>query len=97
MVPNCRGSRFGRGKWLEPATNRTLKKLAKDGVKNLAVVTPGFSADCLETLEEIAQQGRDVFLKAGGGEFHYIPTTNDTPAWMTALTILAMENLQAWK
>jgi ferrochelatase len=57
------------------------------------VICPGFAADCLETLEEIAIEGRDVFRKAGGKELHYIPTTNDTPAWMTALTTIAMENL----
>jgi ferrochelatase len=57
------------------------------------VVCPGFAADCLEPLEEIAQLGREQFLGAGGKEFHYIPSTNDTPAWMTALSILAMENL----
>src|SRR5262249_59271571 len=60
-------SRFGRGKWLEPATNRIIRKLAKDGVKNLSVITPGFSADCLETLEEIAIENARLFKKYGGG------------------------------
>ena len=57
------------------------------------VICPGFAADCLETLEEIDIEGRATFLEAGGKEFHYIPTTNDTQPWMTALSILAMENL----
>src|SRR5262249_60404505 len=61
-------SRFGRGKWLEPATNRIIRKLAKDGVKNLSVITPGFSADCLETREEIAIENARLFKKYGGGE-----------------------------
>ena len=86
-------SRFGKAEWLQPYTEPTLKKLAADGVGRVDVICPGFAADCLETLEEIAQEGRDAFLKAGGKEFHYIPTTNDTPAWMTLISILAMENL----
>ncbi|MBC8021476.1 MAG: ferrochelatase [Burkholderiales bacterium] len=86
-------SRFGAAEWLKPYTDATLRSLGADGVERVDVVCPGFAADCLETLEEIAIEGRDTFLKAGGKEFHYIPTTNDTPAWMTALSILAMENL----
>ena len=86
-------SRFGAAEWLQPYTDATLKQLGKDGVGRIDVVCPGFAADCLETLEEIAQLGREQFLGAGGKEFHYIPSTNDTPAWMTALSILAMENL----
>ena len=86
-------SRFGAAEWLQPYTAATLEQLGKDGVGRVDVVCPGFAADCLETLEEIAQLGREQFLGAGGKEFHYIPSTNDTPAWMTALSILAMENL----
>jgi ferrochelatase len=86
-------SRFGAAEWLQPYTDATLKQLGRDGVGRVDVVCPGFAADCLETLEEIAQLGREQFLGAGGKEFHYIPSTNDTPAWMTALSILAMENL----
>jgi ferrochelatase len=86
-------SRFGAAEWLQPYTDATLKRLGRDGVVRVDVVCPGFAADCLETLEEIAQLGREQFLGAGGKEFHYIPSTNDTPAWMTALSILAMENL----
>ncbi len=86
-------SRFGAAEWLKPYTDATLRSLGAEGVERVDVVCPGFAADCLETLEEIAQEGRDAFIGAGGKEFHYIPTTNDTPAWMTALSILAMENL----
>ena len=86
-------SRFGAAEWLQPYTDATLRKLGSEGVGRVDVICPGFAADCLETLEEIAIEGRHAFLKAGGKEFHYIPTTNDTPAWMTTLSILAMENL----
>lgn len=89
-------SRFGAQEWLKPYTVDTLTGLGHDGVGRVDVICPGFTADCLETLEEIAQLGRETFRKAGGGDFHYIPTTNDTPPWMTALTIIAMENLEAW-
>jgi len=86
-------SRFGAQEWLKPYTAETLETLGRDGAGRVDVVCPGFAADCLETLEEIAQEGRDTFRNAGGGEFHYIPTTNDTPAWMTALATIALENL----
>ena len=89
-------SRFGAAEWLQPYTDATLRELGKAGVGRVDVVCPGFAADCLETLEEIALEGRDAFLEAGGKDFHYIPSTNDTPAWMTALSILALENLEGW-
>ena len=90
-------SRFGAAEWIQPYTAATLESLGREGVKRVDVACPGFATDCLETLEEIAMEGRASFLQAGGGEFHYIPTTNDTPAWMTALTLLAMENLEGWQ
>ena len=86
-------SRFGPAEWLKPYTANTLAALGREGVGRVDVICPGFAADCLETLEEIAQEGKATFIKAGGKELHYIPTTNDTPAWMTALSIVAMENL----
>ena len=89
-------SRFGAQEWLQPYTADVLADLGRQGTGRLDVICPGFTADCLETLEEIAQLGRDTYREAGGKEFHYIPVTNDTAAWMTALTIIAMENLQAW-
>ncbi|HUJ01690.1 MAG TPA: ferrochelatase [Usitatibacter sp.] len=90
-------SRFGAQEWLKPYTADVLAELGRTRLSRLDVICPGFTADCLETLEEIAQLGRDTFRAAGGGDFHYIPTTNDTPSWMTALTIIAMENLEAWR
>ena len=89
-------SRFGAAEWLQPYTDRTLAALGREGVGRVDVLCPGFAADCLETLEEISIEGRKAFLDAGGKEFHYIPTTNDTPAWMTALSILALERLEGW-
>jgi len=84
-------SRFGAQEWLQPYTAATLAALGREGLGRVDVICPGFAADCLETLEEIAQEGRDTFRAAGGKEFHYIPTTNDTPSWMTALaTIFAL-------
>jgi ferrochelatase len=89
-------SRFGAQEWLKPYTGETLARLGREATGRVDVICPGFAADCLETLEEIAIEGRDTFRKAGGKEFHYIPTTNDLPAWMTALTLIAAENLDAW-
>jgi ferrochelatase len=89
-------SRFGRAKWLEPATEATLRKLARQGVPRVDVVCPGFTSDCLETLEEIAQEGRDAFLAAGGKAFHYIPCLNDETEWIGALGLIAERNLAGW-
>jgi len=89
-------SRFGRAKWLEPYTINTVKALAKKGVKNLVVVTPGFSADCLETLEEIAVENAHVFKRAGGENFAAIPCLNDSEAGMLMIWQLAMRELKGW-
>jgi ferrochelatase len=89
-------SRFGAQKWLEPATDATLARLGREQVGRVDVICPGFAADCLETLEEIAIEGRKTFVDAGGRDFHYISTTNDLGPWMTALSIIAIENLQGW-
>ncbi len=89
-------SRFGKAEWLKPYTADTLADLGAKGTGRVDVICPGFAADCLETLEEIALEGRETFLHAGGKEYHYIPTTNDHPAFMTALTLVALENLQGW-
>ena len=89
-------SRFGAQKWLEPYTDATLERLGGEGVGRVDVICPGFTSDCLETLEEIAIEGRDTFRRAGGKDFHYIPTTNDLGPWMTALTIIAIESLEGW-
>jgi len=89
-------SRFGRAKWLGPATDATLRELGAAGTRQVDVICPGFAADCLETLEEIAQEGRETFLHAGGREFHYIPCLNDDPAGMAALAELARRHLPGW-
>jgi protoporphyrin/coproporphyrin ferrochelatase len=89
-------SRFGKAEWLKPYTTATLKDLGKQKTKRVDVVCPGFVADCLETLEEIAMEGKEDFLNAGGGEYHYIPCLNERNDWMHALTDLVMENLHGW-
>ncbi len=89
-------SRFGKAKWLEPYTEPTLIALAQAGTRRVDVACPGFTSDCLETLEEIAQEAREAFLHAGGQEFHYIPCLNDSPEWMTALGALAQQHLAGW-
>ena len=89
-------SRFGKAEWLQPYTEPTLVELARAGVKEVAVMCPGFSADCLETLEEIDQEARDAFLAAGGGEFRYIPCLNDSHPWIAALAALTIRHLQGW-
>ena len=89
-------SRFGRDRWLEPATIKTVKTLAKKGVKNVVVVTPGFSADCLETLEEIAVENARVFKRYGGQNFVAIPCLNDSEAGMLMIWQLAMRELKGW-
>jgi len=89
-------SRFGRAKWLEPYTEPTLRALAKKGVERVDVACPGFTSDCLETLEEIAQEGRDAFLESGGKDFRYIPCLNAEPAWIRALGDITARNLGGW-
>ena len=89
-------SRFGKAKWLEPYTEPTLVAMAKKGLKNLDVVCPGFTSDCLETLEEINMEAREAFLHAGGQQFQYIPCVNDSPEWIRALADLAERHLQGW-
>src|SRR5205085_2958846 len=89
-------SRFGRAKWLEPYTEPTLKALARAGKHRVDVVCPGFTSDCLETLEEIAQEGRDAFLTSGGKAFGYIPCLNAEPAWIDAFARIARSHLGGW-
>jgi protoporphyrin/coproporphyrin ferrochelatase len=90
-------SRFGKAKWLEPYTEPTLKALAEQGLHRVDVMCPGFTADCLETLEEIAQEARAAFLAAGGQAFQYIPCLNDRPEWISALAAIALRHLQGWE
>jgi protoporphyrin/coproporphyrin ferrochelatase len=90
-------SRFGKAEWLQPYTAPTLVKLAKEGVGRVDVICPGFTSDCLETLEEIAMEARRDFLTAGGKEFHYIPCLNDSPAWIVALAEIAEQHMIGWQ
>ncbi len=89
-------SRFGRAEWLRPYTAETIERLAKEGVKRLAVITPGFAADCVETLEEMAIQGAEIFRKAGGERYAALPCLNDTPASIEALAGIVRRELQGW-
>jgi protoporphyrin/coproporphyrin ferrochelatase len=88
-------SRFGRAKWLEPATDVTLARLGGDG-KKVAVVAPGFSADCLETLEELAIRGRETYRAAGGTDFAYLPCLNATVAGVEMLANIIGRELAGW-
>jgi protoporphyrin/coproporphyrin ferrochelatase len=89
-------SRFGTAEWLTPYTDETVKGLAQRGVKNLAVVTPGFVADCLETLEEIAVENAEIFRHAGGVNFAAIPCLNDSEAGMAVISHVVRRELQGW-
>jgi ferrochelatase len=89
-------SRFGFDEWLQPYTDKTMEKLAKDGVRRIAVVMPGFSADCLETLEEIAQENAEIFKHNGGQHFSAIPCLNDSEAGMDVIRQLVLRELQGW-
>ncbi len=89
-------SRFGRAEWLKPATDETVRALAQSGVKNLAVVTPGFSADCLETLEEIAGENAEIFRHAGGERFAAISCLNDSERGMRLIQGLVERELAGW-
>jgi len=89
-------SRLGRARWLEPYTEPTLRKLAAQGVRVIDAMCPGFAADNLETLEEIAIEGRDAFVGAGGEALRFIPCLNDDDAWIRALAGLAQRHLQGW-
>ena len=89
-------SRLGRAEWLQPYTEPTLVTLARQGVRRVDVVCPGFTSDNLETLEEIDQEARSAFLAAGGTEFRYIPCLNDRPDWVQALAAIAERHLQGW-
>ncbi|TXF11330.1 ferrochelatase [Pelomicrobium methylotrophicum] len=89
-------SRFGRAQWLKPYTAEVLTELGRRGTRRVDVICPGFVSDCLETLEEIAIEGKGLFLGAGGKEFHYVPALNDRPDWIHALAALVLEHLQGW-
>ena len=89
-------SRFGYQEWLQPYTDKTVERLAKEGVKRIAVVTPGFSADCIETLEEIVQENAEIFHQAGGQEFSAVPCLNDSDEGMDMIRQIVLRELQGW-
>jgi ferrochelatase len=89
-------SRFGPAKWLGPATDETLEALPAQGIRKVAVIAPGFSADCLETLEELAIRGRESFVAAGGTDFAYLPCLNDGAPGMAMLRTLIARELRGW-
>jgi len=90
-------SRFGRTEWLKPYCDETLKALPGEGIKSVQMVCPGFSSDCLETIEEIGVENRDYFLNAGGERYEYIPALNDDAEHIVMLTDLIRENMQGWQ
>jgi protoporphyrin/coproporphyrin ferrochelatase len=89
-------SRFGAQEWLQPYTDRTVERLARDGAKNIAIVNPGFSSDCIETLEEIAGEVAEIFRHAGGENFSHIPCLNDSDDGMKVIETIARRELQGW-
>jgi ferrochelatase len=89
-------SRFGFDEWLQPYTDKTIEALAKSGVRKIAVVTPGFTADCLETLEEIAEENAEIFKHNGGEQYSFIPCLNDSDRGMDVIRQLVMRELQGW-
>jgi ferrochelatase len=89
-------SRFGKAEWLQPYTAPTLVALASGGLKRVDLICPGFTSDCLETLEEIGMEGKHDFLAAGGQEFHYVSCLNESPLWITALAEIAEQHMVGW-
>lgn len=89
-------SRFGNDPWLQPYTDETIKRLAETGIKRMAIVAPGFSADCLETLEELDVENRHIFLGNGGEQFSYIPCLNDSADGMSVIEAIVRRELQGW-
>lgn len=93
----CFQSRFGPEEWLQPYTDKTLEQWGEEGVTSVDTICPGFAVDCLETLEEMAVENRDAFLKAGGQQYQYIPCLNDSDAQLTLFTAMARQHLQGWE
>jgi len=89
-------SRFGKAEWLQPYTAPTLVELAKGGLQRVDLVCPGFTSDCLETLEEISMEAKHDFLAAGGQQFHYIPCLNESSTWITGLAEIAEQHMIGW-
>ena len=89
-------SRFGKEPWLEPYTEEVLARLGEQGVRRLVAICPGFTADCLETLDEIGREGAEQFSSGGGQQFHLVPCLNDHPAWLDAMATIARQELAGW-
>ena len=89
-------SRFGKAEWLQPYTSETLKELPEKGVKNVHIISPGFSSDCLETLEELEEENREYFMESGGEEYKYIPCLNDQDEHINVFVNLIKKNIQGW-
>ncbi|MXX41356.1 MAG: ferrochelatase [Gemmatimonadetes bacterium] len=89
-------SRFGKEPWLEPYTEEVLARLGSQGVRRLVAICPGFTADCLETLDEIGREGAEQFAHGGGQQFHLVPCLNDHPAWLDAMAAIARQELAGW-
>ena len=89
-------SRFGKEPWLEPYTEEVLERLGGQGVRRLVAICPGFTADCLETLDEIGREGAEQFAHGGGQQFHLVPCLNDHPAWLDAMAAIARQELAGW-
>ncbi len=89
-------SRFGPAEWLQPYTDKTIEQLARDGVKNIAVIAPGFAADCVETLEELAVEAAEIFHENGGENFAALPCLNDSPEGLDVIEAVVMRELQGW-
>ena len=89
-------SRFGKEPWLEPYTEDVLTQLGGQGVRHLVAICPGFTADCLETLDEIGREGAEQFSSGGGQQFHLVPCLNDHPAWLDAMATIARQELAGW-
>ena len=90
-------SRFGKEPWLEPYTEEVLERLGSQGVRRLVAICPGFTADCLETLDEIGREGAEQFAHGGGQQFHLVPCLNDHPAWLDAMATIARQELAGWE
>ena len=89
-------SRFGREEWLKPYTSETLKELPKQGIKNIHIISPGFSSDCLETLEELEEENKEYFMESGGENYHYIPCLNDHDDHIDFFVNLIKKHIQGW-
>ena len=92
----CFQSRFGRAEWLKPYFSEVVASLGQQKIKNIHVICPGFSSDCLETLEEINMEGRSIFIANGGRNYKYIPALNTDTRWIKAMGEISSSNLQGW-